>query len=132
MSGDIEVAEAKVWMHGTPDEARLNANYLTMLAPTVINSIVNELLGYRRAEKDLAKEVEANENRLKEAEAEAHRARALVAAVTLPTGSTAEAIVNDLARKILVEAPHVEASVLKLKLIALANVQDVDNSLSGA
>ena len=131
MSGDIEVAEAKVWMHGTPAEARHNANYLTMLAPTVLNSIVNELLGFRRAEKDLAKDVEANENRLKKAEDAAEHARALVAAVTLPSGSTAEELVNELARKILVEAPHVEASVVKLKAIALANVQDVGTSLSG-
>jgi hypothetical protein len=54
-----------------------------------------------------------------------------VAAVTLPSGSTAEELVNELARKILVEAPHVEASVVKLKAIALANVQDVGTSLSG-
>jgi len=132
MSGDIEVVEAKVWMHGTPEEARRNASYLTMLSPSVMNSIINELLHYRRGEKDAAKGVEAAEERVKEAEERAEHARALVAAVTLPTGNKAETLVNSLARELILEAPNLEATINQLKAIALANVQDDDSvELSG-
>ncbi len=132
MSGDIEVLEAKVWMHGTPDEARHNASYLTMLSPSVMNSIINELLGYRRSEKDVAKDVEEAEERVKEAEERADHARALVAAVTLPTGTKAETMVGELVRKLVLEAPHLETVIHQLKAIALANAQDDDGGdLSG-
>mgnify|MGYP001319791886 CR=1 FL=1 len=131
MSGEIEVLEAKVWMRGTPEEARRNASYLSMLAPSVINSLINEVLHHRRTEKDVAKAVEEAEARVKEAEERAEHARALVAAVTLPTGSKAEALVHALSKELILEAPDQEATINQLKAIALANVQDDDGELSG-
>lgn len=126
VSGESAIADALVPRHGLPENARRNAEYIAAASPSATIALVNELFRLRRAINEAERKVEESAAREATMREEMMRARAVAAAVTLPTTAKAAQTAGRLADQIKRKAPEVALLVDSLAAIARARA-DVED-----
>lgn len=128
MAGETTLFEAKLPRNGVPENARQNATYVAAASPGAISQIVNEMFRLRRAVADADRRVEEAEAEVRTMRDETRRARAVAAAVTLPTNAKAAETAARLAAQIKSRAPEVALLVDSLAAIARARAEVDDEA----
>lgn len=128
MSGETALFDAQVPRNGVPENARRNAAYVAAASPGAVSQLVTELFRLRRAINDADRRVEEAEAEVEKMREETRRARAVAAAVTLPTTAKAATTAARLAEQIKNRAPEVALLVDSLAAIARARA-DVDDEV---
>lgn len=123
VSGENLVFDALVPRHGLPENARLNAEYVASVSPSVLIALVNELFRLRRGIQDADRQVEEAAVKVEEMRQEMARARAVAAAVTLPVTAKAASTASRIADKIKAAAPDLSRLVDDLAAIAKARAE---------
>lgn len=127
-SGESVIFDAQIPRHGVPDEARRNAAFVAAASPSTLISIVNEIFRLRRAVNDAHRQVEEARESEEKMRQEMERARAVAAAVTLPTNIKAAETASRLASRIKKQAPEVARMVDSLAAIARARAEVDDEA----
>ncbi len=128
VSGETGLFDAQIPRNGVAENARRNAAYVAAASPSAVSQLVNELFRLRRAINDADRRVEEAEAEVARMKEETRRARAVAAAVTLPTTAKAATTAARLAEQIKTRAPDVALLVDSLAAIARARA-DVDEEI---